>query len=538
MKRKSVPHRFNRTSQPWLYRTTQRPSKRRMTKWEMKSEKEAAKLARTVVEEWQSEEQQNEKLSSSLPCTPSSPPILENGVLTSTLPLQITPLPLPFQPSPEIGLSEEDEELLAPETMSSLILTTQTLPQTSLEVNNTSPINVEMNTMETLPITHATKTVIDDDVSLIISKNCLTCPICHDLFQGTTTLSCPQCSNCFCSVCLTTFYTMKEIQNERGVCPLCKFEVQIEFYQPNRIIDDILSNLRVLCRYSENGCPSEKTIRENIDAHERNCPYQPVVCRNSEKGCKWSGTLGSFEQDHITTCVIERYVNPTVELYEQHLKQLENANSELEKRLDNLEKIHKREKERRHKMKKFLSLMEDGTIVKFGFDTKAVFSSTGSTHGFNMRNEDVMVTTTAGVEETHIDQITIENEVHPYNWIMRMSYSHSNGHLEICIAHWCRPIAAVDSQRNDDCEIFLVGNVLLVNEDLLEESEHTSRFFHVRLKADRYVCIASFALKRDCLPILQLPYPTTSSDVGGGGGDQMNMDFTPLLRCCLILQSI
>ena len=107
-----------------------------------------------------------------------------------------------------------------------------------------------------------------------ISRNFL-CLLCSNVLKEP--VLCPRNQHCFCRGCIT-----KHLENSRR-CPTCADELTEEtLTEPNKIVTDYLSELKIRCVYHDRGC-QEIVPLQHLDQHEDSCGYIRAVCTND--GC-------------------------------------------------------------------------------------------------------------------------------------------------------------------------------------------------------------------------------------------------------------
>eukprot|EP01117_Protostelium_nocturnum_P018854 TRINITY_DN797_c0_g1_i1.p1 TRINITY_DN797_c0_g1~~TRINITY_DN797_c0_g1_i1.p1 ORF type:complete len:537 (+),score=106.78 TRINITY_DN797_c0_g1_i1:51-1613(+) len=134
-----------------------------------------------------------------------------------------------------------------------------------------------------------------DDVTFVSppSEN-LYCPICTDLFEQPVITR--ECSHSFCSKCIYRI--------ENSTCPLCRHKISLNDTHSNLILNEIIKDLKVYCKYKDLGCQVENQLG-NRKPHEKECPFAPTSCPNSDIGCKVSGSRREVDE-HKSVCVFEQ----------------------------------------------------------------------------------------------------------------------------------------------------------------------------------------------------------------------------------------
>ncbi|XP_028415412.1 E3 ubiquitin-protein ligase NRDP1-like [Dendronephthya gigantea] len=80
--------------------------------------------------------------------------------------------------------------------------------------------------------------------------------------------------HCFCLCCISQHLQLS------STCPVCRQILTPETLRsPQRFMRNLLSELRIRCKYINRGCP-EVTALGNLQNHESVCEYRPVTCGN------------------------------------------------------------------------------------------------------------------------------------------------------------------------------------------------------------------------------------------------------------------
>lgn len=87
----------------------------------------------------------------------------------------------------------------------------------------------------------------------------------------------------------------------------------------NLILDQIVKELSVWCRYKSNGCLQSISLI-NKKNHEKQCKFGPTKCIHASKGCKFSGTNDELEK-HLTICPYE-LLKPFIHKMEESISSL------------------------------------------------------------------------------------------------------------------------------------------------------------------------------------------------------------------------
>ena len=100
------------------------------------------------------------------------------------------------------------------------------------------------------------------------------CSVCYNVLKDP--VMCRNNEHLFCRDCIT-----EHLNTNSRTCPECNEDLTVETLRRARVINNILSGLKVKCDYSHRGC--QESIRlEELDAHVESCGFAPVKCSNEE----------------------------------------------------------------------------------------------------------------------------------------------------------------------------------------------------------------------------------------------------------------
>ena len=100
------------------------------------------------------------------------------------------------------------------------------------------------------------------------------CSICYNVLKEP--MMCRNNEHLFCRDCIT-----EHLNTNTHTCPECNEDLTVETLRRARVINNILSGLKIKCDYSHRGC--QEYIRlEELDSHVDNCGFAPVTCSNEE----------------------------------------------------------------------------------------------------------------------------------------------------------------------------------------------------------------------------------------------------------------
>lgn len=150
------------------------------------------------------------------------------------------------------------------------------------------------------------------------------CSICLCVFLNPVQ---DKCEHLFCADCIHDWLTKNDSSNGKGRCPLCQETiVWTEMKPASRIVKNLLSNLKINCKFREYGCI--QSIKYDLIAdHEKDCKHQ--LC---PKGC--GATLNNL-QDH--DCI--SFLKYTVQELTQDLVTLQTICELNQKEIDELKNI-------------------------------------------------------------------------------------------------------------------------------------------------------------------------------------------------------
>eukprot|EP01114_Cavostelium_apophysatum_P018449 TRINITY_DN5705_c0_g1_i1.p1 TRINITY_DN5705_c0_g1~~TRINITY_DN5705_c0_g1_i1.p1 ORF type:complete len:525 (-),score=98.33 TRINITY_DN5705_c0_g1_i1:81-1655(-) len=130
--------------------------------------------------------------------------------------------------------------------------------------------------------------LIDDEPQFVHphSPNLL-CPICHELYKNPIITR--ECGHSFCEVCI--------FQIDNSLCPLCRRKINLSEVHQNLVLDQLVKELPVYCKYRRLGC-NETFPLVSKPIHEKQCKFGPSRCPHAVRGCHFEGTKLKIE-DHI-----------------------------------------------------------------------------------------------------------------------------------------------------------------------------------------------------------------------------------------------
>lgn len=123
----------------------------------------------------------------------------------------------------------------------------------------------------------------------------LKCRICHGVLIHP--LECKQCENCFCMNCLQKWLL------QSGHCPFkCAEEPDFKM-KPHKIIRNMLSKLKIECKYKDKGC-TKVLDYDKLEIHEdHECAFLLKPCSNKKSGCKAMLKKSEIEKHLHEECI-------------------------------------------------------------------------------------------------------------------------------------------------------------------------------------------------------------------------------------------
>ncbi|XP_054974397.1 E3 ubiquitin-protein ligase NRDP1-like [Sorex araneus] len=148
----------------------------------------------------------------------------------------------------------------------------------------------------------------------------LLCPICNGVLEKP--VQAPHCEHAFCEDCITHWFSQQQ------TCPVDCSEVTAAHLRPApRIMRNLLSKLQIACDNAVFGCSAVVRL-DNLDAHLRDCEYnpkRPVAC---EQGCGLEMTQDELPSHH---CVM--HLSSTVQQQQGRLAELERTSAKHRRQL-------------------------------------------------------------------------------------------------------------------------------------------------------------------------------------------------------------
>ena len=102
------------------------------------------------------------------------------------------------------------------------------------------------------------------------------CSICYNVLKEPRT--CRNNDHIFCLACIS-----QHLKVNSQTCPECNEHLSVDTLRRPRVVNNMLSKLKINCNYASRGCP-EFTCLEDLETHVANCGYAPVLCSCAECG--------------------------------------------------------------------------------------------------------------------------------------------------------------------------------------------------------------------------------------------------------------
>ena len=102
------------------------------------------------------------------------------------------------------------------------------------------------------------------------------CSICYNVLKEPRT--CRNNDHIFCLACIT-----QHLKVNSQTCPECNEHLTVDTLRRPRVVNNMLSKLKINCDHASRGCP-QFTCLEDLKIHVANCGYAPVLCSNAECG--------------------------------------------------------------------------------------------------------------------------------------------------------------------------------------------------------------------------------------------------------------
>ncbi len=104
----------------------------------------------------------------------------------------------------------------------------------------------------------------------------LHCSICYNVLKEPRT--CRNNDHVFCLACIS-----EHLRVNSQTCPECNEHLSVDTLRRPRVLNNILSKLKINCDYASRGC-SEFICVEDLKTHVATCGFAPVLCSIEQCG--------------------------------------------------------------------------------------------------------------------------------------------------------------------------------------------------------------------------------------------------------------
>ena len=102
------------------------------------------------------------------------------------------------------------------------------------------------------------------------------CSICYNVLKELR--MCRNNEHVFCLACIS-----EHLKVNSQTCPECNEHLSVDTLRRPRVLNNMLSKLKINCEYASRGC-LEFTCVEDLETHVANCEFAPVFCSNENCG--------------------------------------------------------------------------------------------------------------------------------------------------------------------------------------------------------------------------------------------------------------
>ena len=119
------------------------------------------------------------------------------------------------------------------------------------------------------------------------------CSICYNVLKDPRT--CKNNDHVFCLACIT-----EHLRVNSQTCPECNEHLSVETLRRPRVLNNLLSKMKINCDYASRGCLEYIPV-ENLQSHVASCGFAPVSCSN-QNCCM---VINRHEREYHETVVCE-----------------------------------------------------------------------------------------------------------------------------------------------------------------------------------------------------------------------------------------
>ncbi|XP_046841953.1 E3 ubiquitin-protein ligase NRDP1-like [Xenia sp. Carnegie-2017] len=98
------------------------------------------------------------------------------------------------------------------------------------------------------------------------------CSICLNIAKDAR--MCQHNQHIFCCSCIE-----EHLRVNAQRCPQCQDNLTVATLLPARVINNMISMLKINCHYASRGCPEFINV-EDLERHVESCGFAPVLCSN------------------------------------------------------------------------------------------------------------------------------------------------------------------------------------------------------------------------------------------------------------------
>ena len=102
------------------------------------------------------------------------------------------------------------------------------------------------------------------------------CSICYNVLKEPR--MCRNNEHVYCLACIS-----EHLKVNSQTCPECNEHLSVDTLRRPRVLNNMLSKLKINCDYANRGCPELNCVAD-LDSHVSNCGFAPVLCSNAECG--------------------------------------------------------------------------------------------------------------------------------------------------------------------------------------------------------------------------------------------------------------
>jgi hypothetical protein len=102
------------------------------------------------------------------------------------------------------------------------------------------------------------------------------CSICYNVLKEPR--MCRNNEHVFCLACIS-----EHLKVNSQTCPECNEHLSVDTLRRPRVVNNMLSKLKINCDYANRGCPELNCVAD-LDTHVSSCGFAPVLCSNAECG--------------------------------------------------------------------------------------------------------------------------------------------------------------------------------------------------------------------------------------------------------------